>query len=66
MKIQLPQPATLAIRTLSIPHTAADVERCNSYYKLARSDKQHKLNERHNLGRLSFIVNGIVPPILAV
>ena len=40
MKSQLPQMATLAIRTLSIPHTATDVERCNSFYKLTRTDKQ--------------------------
>ena len=39
MKSQLSQLATLAIHTLSMPHTAADVERCNSYYKLTRTDK---------------------------
>ena len=68
MKIQLPRLATLVICTLSIPHAAADVECCNSYYNLARSDKQHKQNEKHHLGRLidNFIMNGIVGPILAV
>ena len=66
MKSQLPQLATLAIRTLSIPHTAADVERCNSYYKLTRTDKQHSLKDAHHLGRLSFVMNGVVLPPVAV
>ena len=66
MKSQLPQMATLAIRTLSIPHTAADVERCNSFYKLTRTDKQHSLGDAHHLGRLSFVMNGIVPPPMGV
>ena len=66
MKSQLPQMATLAIRTLSIPHTAADVERCSSFYKLTRTDKQHSLGDAHHLGRLSFVMNGIVPPPMGV
>ena len=66
MKSQLPQMATLAICTLSIPHTAADVERCNSFYKLTRTDKQHSLGDAHHLGRLSFAMNGIVPPPMGV
>ena len=43
----------LAIETVfcAPPITDPYVERCNNYYKLARSDKQHKLNERHHLGR---------------
>ena len=44
-------------RTLSIPHTAADVERCNSFYKLTRTDKQHCLKDAHHFGRLSFVMN---------
>ena len=48
-------------RTLSIPHTAADVERCNTFYKLTRTDKQHSLKDAHHLGRLSFVMNGVVP-----
>ena len=48
-------------RTLSIPHTATDVERCNSFYKLTRTDKQHSLKDAHHLGRLSFVMNGVVP-----
>ena len=66
MKSQPPQMATLAIRTLSIPHTAADVERCSSFYKLTRTDKQHSLGDAHHLGRLSFVMNGIVPPPMGV
>ena len=66
MKSQLPQLAALVIRTLSILHTATDVERCNGYYTLARTDKQHSLNDAHHLGRLRFVMNGVVPPPAAV
>ena len=66
MKSQLPQLATLAIHTLSIPHTAADVVRCNSYYKLTHTDKQHSLNDAHYFGRLSFVMNVVVPPPVAI
>ena len=66
MKSHLPEMATLAIRTLSIPHTAADVERCGSFYKLTRTDKQHSLGDAHHLRRLSFVMNGIVPPPMGV
>ena len=51
---------------ISIPHTAADVERCNSFYKLTRTDKQHSLKDAHHLGRLSFVMNGVVPPPMGV
>ena len=37
---QLLKLAWIAIRTLSIPHSAAGVERCNSYYKLTRSENK--------------------------
>ena len=53
-------------RTLSIPHTAADVERCNSFYKLNRTDKQHSLKDAHHLGRLSFVMNSVVPPPMGI
>ena len=66
MKSQLPQLATPAIRTLSIPHTTANVERCNSYYKFTRTDKQHSLKDAHHLGHLTFVMNGVVPPPVAI
>ena len=53
-------------RTLSIAHTAADVQRCNSFYQLTRTDKQHSLKDAHHLGRLSFVMKGVVPPPMGV
>ena len=47
-------------------HTADDVERCNSYYDLTSADKQHALKHAHHLGCLSFLMNGVVPPPVAV
>ena len=65
MQGRLPQLARLAIRTLSFPHSAAEVERCNNHYKMTRSEKQHSLKEHHHLGHLSLVMNGVVPPVAA-
>lgn len=59
----MPSLAPLALRTLPIPHTGVDVERSFSYYKLCRSSKQQNLSSEHHIGRVSFAMNGVVPPV---
>ena len=63
MQSELPCMAKLALRTLPIPHTGVDVERSFSYYRISRSVLQSALTPEHHIGRLSFRMNGIVPPV---
>ena len=60
---QLPTLAYVALRTLPIPHTGCDVERSFSYYWLSRNKLQGRLKPEHHIGRLSFVMNGIIPPL---
>ena len=61
---QFPRLAKLALRTLPIPHTGVDVERSFSYYRMSRSVLQSALTPAHHIGRLSFRMNAIVPPLV--
>ena len=58
-------PAYVALISTQMPitHTAVDVERSFSFYKLARSEKQLALTDQHHIGRISFAMNGLVPPV---
>ena len=63
MQPHMPTLAKLALRTLPVPHTGVDVERSFSYYKLCRSAKQERLTSERHVGRVSFAMNGVVPPV---
>ena len=55
--------AAAALQLQWDPRTAVDVERSFSFYKLARSEKQLALTDHHHIGRISFAMNGLVPPV---
>ena len=51
-----------ALHMLPTTHTAVDVERSFSFYKLARSEEQLALTNQHHIGHINFAMNGLVPP----
>jgi hypothetical protein len=59
----LPNLSFMALRILAIPHTSCDVERSFSYYRLSRNNLQQSLTPEHHIGRVSFVMNGIVPAL---
>ena len=63
LKAELPEMSKRALLVLPITHTAVDVERSSSFYKLARSEKQLALTNQHHIGRISFAMNGLVPRV---
>jgi hypothetical protein len=63
LKAELPEMSKRALLVLPITHTAVDVERSFSFYKLARSEKQLALTDQHHIGRISFAMNGLVPRV---